>query len=510
LIADIGEPVDLAALIWPTCVLAGVYFLLNSWLIAIALSYEQQLSVRVLWQRHFLLFSLNYFVGASVAALLFAYKGDIEIEDVAFFLPVLAISYFTYKSLWGRVQDAEQHLQQVNELYMSTIEALAMAVDAKDQITHGHIRRVQVYAVELAKRLGVSDTQHLKAIETAALLHDMGKLAIPEHILNKPGSLTLAEFATMKTHANIGAELLSSIKFPYPVVPIVRHHHEHWNGHGYPSGIAQTDIPLGARILSVVDCYDALTSDRPYRPRLSDADAFELLRSKRGTMYDPLVVDTFCRVHPEISPLAIRAGQDARSVMTLDEGSTGATTPATAALLHIRSSAFQAALFSELQRDLSKLRSPNDVFQAIAISIRNVIPARIYALYSYRAATDTLVCAHVFGDPELLLLDLSIRVGDRVTGWAAATRRTSVNSDACLDLGPVAAMLQPAVRSVISTPIVRNGALLGVLSAYSGRTSAFTEANQHTFEYAAALLAKHLQSTDTVQSSVVPFISARL
>jgi putative nucleotidyltransferase with HDIG domain len=162
-----------------------------------------------------------------------------------------------------------------------------MAVDAKDQITHGHIRRVQVYAVELAKRLGVDNDRQLKAIEAAALLHDMGKLAIPEHILNKPGKLTPAEFETMKRHAAIGADLLSSIRFPYPVVPIVRHHHENWNGKGYPTGISGTDIPLGARILAVVDCFDALNSDRPYRPRLDADEAFAILKDRRGTMYDP-------------------------------------------------------------------------------------------------------------------------------------------------------------------------------------------------------------------------------
>jgi putative nucleotidyltransferase with HDIG domain len=180
----------------------------------------------------------------------------------------------THRTSLGRIEDSKRHVEQLSDLYLSTIETLAMAVDAKDQITHGHIRRVQVYAIELAKLLGVKDERHLKAIEAAALLHDMGKLAIPEHILNKPGKLTAAEFDKMKLHADIGADLLSAVKFPYPVVPIVRHHHEHWNGNGYPAGISGTDIPLGARILSVVDCFDALTSDRPYRPRLSTEDAF--------------------------------------------------------------------------------------------------------------------------------------------------------------------------------------------------------------------------------------------
>ena len=155
------------------------------------------------------------------------------------------------------------------------------------------------------------------------LLHDMGKLAIPEHILNKPGKLTPAEFDKMKRHADIGADLLTSVRFPYPVVPIVRHHHENWDGTGYPTGISGTDIPLGARILSVVDCFDALTSDRPYRPRLSAEDAFAIVRERRSNMYDPLVVDTFIRTYAEIAPLAMSAGQEARSLVET------ATTPVT-------------------------------------------------------------------------------------------------------------------------------------------------------------------------------------
>jgi putative nucleotidyltransferase with HDIG domain len=173
---------------------------------------------------------------------------------------------------------------------------------------------VQVYAVELARRLGVEDDQQLRGLQAAALLHDMGKLAIPDHILNKPGKLTPTEFEEMKRHADIGADLLSSITFPYPVVPIVRHHHEQWDGNGYPAGIAGSEIPLGARILAVVDCFDALTSDRPYRRSMSTQHAFGILRERRGTMYDPLVVDRFIEAYPAIAPLAIAAGQEHRSL----------------------------------------------------------------------------------------------------------------------------------------------------------------------------------------------------
>ena len=126
---------------------------------------------------------------------------------------------------------------------------------------------------------------------------------MPEHILNKPGKLTPAEFEKMKRHAPIGADILSSIEFPYPVVPIVRHHHENWDGSGYPDGLKGAEIPLGARILSVVDCFDALTSDRPYRRAMTEQAALKIIVDRRGQMYDPVVVDAFLVCHHRIMPL---------------------------------------------------------------------------------------------------------------------------------------------------------------------------------------------------------------
>jgi putative nucleotidyltransferase with HDIG domain len=183
-------------------------------------------------------------------------------------------------------------------------------IDAKDRVTHSHIRRVQGYAVELAKALGVREEMHLKAIQAAAVLHDTGKIAVPEAILNKPGPLTPDEYAVMKRHATVGADIISSINFPYPVEPIVRHHHENWDGTGYPAGLVGTEIPIGARILAVVDCFDALTSDRPYRARMNDADALEIIAERRSNMYDPLVVDTFFKIYGVLRANEAKALQD--------------------------------------------------------------------------------------------------------------------------------------------------------------------------------------------------------
>ena len=367
----------LEEIIFPVIVLSATYFAVNSFFIAIAISYEKSSSPIEIWKENFAWVGLNYVGGASVAMLLVTYRQSIDLTAVSVILPILAVTYLTFRTSFGRLGDANRHVAQVNDLYLSTIETLAMAVDAKDQITHGHIRRVQVYAVELAKRLGVTEFSQLKAIEAAALLHDMGKLAIPEHILNKPGKLTPAEFETMKRHADIGADLLSSIRFPYPVVPIVRHHHEQWNGQGYPSGISGTDIPLGARILSVVDCFDALNSDRPYRPRLSVSEAFAILQERRGTMYDPLVVDQFLSAYHEMVEVANEAGEQARTLLvshaTVDSGSS--------ALEEIRAAAADGAVLAATRQNLLEARNLTEAMNGLGQAVRQLTPSSACAFF---------------------------------------------------------------------------------------------------------------------------------
>jgi putative nucleotidyltransferase with HDIG domain len=285
--------VSINSIVLPLILFAVVYFLCSSGFVAGAVAIAKGASPIRIWREHFLWVSLNYFGGASVAALLVAYTRRFDWTALGVTIPLLLILYLTFRSSMARVADATSHLEELNALYLATVHTLAAAIDAKDQVTHGHIRRVQVYSEALARAVGIRDSKQLRAIRTAAILHDTGKIAIPEAILNKPGPLDAAEFEVMKRHAAMGADIISSIRFPYPVEPIVRHHHENWDGTGYPDGLVGTEIPVGARILSVVDCFDALTSDRPYRGKLSNEEAFVIIGNRRGTMYDPLIVDTF-------------------------------------------------------------------------------------------------------------------------------------------------------------------------------------------------------------------------
>ena len=495
---------DVGHLIVPVFSFALLYFLINTALVTGALAVESGGNLLRIWTRHFPGVSINYFVGSSIAMLIVAYTNRLDATVLGIILPLLVISYLTFRTSMGRLNDANRHLAQIRELYLSTIETLAMAVDAKDQITHGHIRRVQVYAVELARRLGIRDPDHLMAVETAALLHDMGKLAIPEHILNKPGKLTPAEFAKMKRHADIGADLLSSIRFPYPVVPVVRHHHEHWDGRGYPAGVSGTDIPLGARILAVVDCFDALTSDRPYRPRLTTDDAFSILRERRGTMYDPLIVDTFISSYPEIAPAASFAGDSAKSIVD----GMGLPTDDDRSLQQIRANAAESAALTECARLLGGVQDESLLLQYASRCLRQLIPATAFCLYFYDPISDVLECRYSVGDPLRLLLGLTIGLGEKVSGWTGANKRTSLNSDASLELGQLAASFAPPLQSCISTPITKGDRLIGVLTAYSTRRDAFAEAHRYSVECVANLIAASVGTkTELKPSGLVSFPS---
>ena len=476
-----GTP--LQHLFLPLLVFTTLYFLLNSSLVAIALGLETRRSPFQIWWKNFTWLSVNYFSGASVAAFIVTYTRELDISTLAIIVPLLLVSYLTFRTAMGRVEDSNEHLIELNRLYLSTIETLAMAIDAKDQITHGHIRRVQTYAVGLAKRVGVIDEKLIKAIEAAALLHDMGKLAVPEYILNKPGRLSPAEFEKMKLHASVGADILSAIDFPYPVVPMVRHHHENWDGTGYPAGLKGTDIPIGARILSVVDCFDALTSDRPYRPRLPIDESLRILIQRRGSMYDPLVVDTFVRVHAEIAPEILLTQLPRQALAEITSSTqTSAPTAGLPRLEEIAASADEMLTLYELARALAGQASVSDTGDVIVKHLRRLIPFAQSVLFLYDPASDELEAKHAIGDVSSVIKGLRIPLGQRLSGWVAANRQTISNSDPTLDLGDVVRTHTPRLRSSLSTPLTCNDQLIGVLTLYSDGADAFNDDHRRVIE----------------------------
>lgn len=449
------EPTRVPELLWPLILLTAVHFALNSGLVAAALATERNESAFGIWRRIFPWLSINYFGGASVAALLVSYTRTVDFLALSIIVPLLVISYLTYKMALGRVEDAVQHVEQVNKLYLSTIETLATAIDAKDQVTHGHIRRVQRFALGLATRIGVKDRLQMQALEAAALLHDMGKIAVPEHILNKPSKLTSGEFEKMKLHASVGAEILSSINFPYPVVPIVRHHHENWDGTGYPDGLRGTEIPLGARILAVVDCFDALTSDRPYRPRLADDDAIAILMERRGRMYDPLVVDVFVASKDELAA-AIGSGLETPEELTelikqpLQPAPIATSTPPPVAANQL-----------ELQH----------AARTVLNTVRDGLSATLVSFQITDRSRDELITIDAVGVGAEQIVGSTTNLGSRVSGWSAANGRSIVNTDARLEF----AVSFPSDADLVcaAIPIRLSGEVAGVLMVVKAATQPF-------------------------------------
>src|SRR5207244_8320679 len=275
----------------------------NTGSIATVISLTERKALNKIWVDCYFWSFPYYLVGAAFAGMLGWFNRAFGWETSLLIVPVIYLIYRSYRLYLGKLEDEKRHVEEMANLHLRTIEALALAIEAKDHTTHEHLQRVRVYAIEVAKELKISPPE-MEALHAAALLHDIGKLAIPEHIINKPGRLTPEEFEKLKIHPVVGAEILERVAFPYPVAPIVRAHHEKWDGSGYPEGLSGEEIPVGARILAAVDCLDALATDRQYRKALPLDEAMTRVVQMSGSSFDPKVVDVLKRRYIELEQIA--------------------------------------------------------------------------------------------------------------------------------------------------------------------------------------------------------------
>ena len=496
----------LEVLVGPVLLLAITYLLMNTWLTAAAMALESGSSAMTIWRSHIGWLSVNFLGGASIALLLAVNMREVSVAGLVLVLPLVFILYLVFRNWTDRIRDAETHVTAVNRLYLSTVEAFAIAIESKDQVTHGHVRRVQTLSLAIADYLGVTDTLQRRAIEAGALLHDIGKVAIPDHILNKPGKLTSAEYDLMKLHAPIGSEILVAVDFPYPVVPIVRHHHENWDGTGYPDRIVGDAIPLGARILSVVDCLDALMSDRPYRLALSDEAALDIVRSRSGSMYDPAVVDALLATYrtarsnlqpsavPAVSVMIKRANQRPVEPPALVFGASAnpheGTTAAGVALDRLWLLLRTAPPASGDNADVA--------FSLTATWLRAMTPATTVCVGIIDSTNQVAEIVHASGHGEHLLRHRSVPLGEGITGWVAANRSTIINSDPALDFGASFSGLSPRFTATLAVPIGSHG----VLTLYTDRASGFSAADRAAAEEAVKRLNNWLTGPGQEPSSL--------
>jgi len=481
---------------------ATVYFLLNTGLIAIAIALASRQPIFNIWQTNFLWSAPSYFVGAG-AAWLAAWS----INRAGFWVAPLTfapiyLTYRTYRVYLSRLE-TQQHLQETSDLHLATIEALAAAIDAKDQMTRVHVRRVQAYAAGLAEAIGLSPTE-IQAVRTAALLHDIGKLAIPAHILSKPGPLSPEEFAKVRIHPQIGAEIISTIPFPYPVAPIVLSHHERWDGTGYPQALKGEAIPIGARIISLVDYFDVVTSHRPYHAALSTDSALALMRHEAGRALDPALVEIFIEKLPEFA---------SRFEVQNPAQSTGAPAVASApagaepnAFENIALAHQEIYALYEIAQSMGTTLTLSDTMALVADKLSALVPWSGCALFLLDAETGELRCRCAMGDEAAALLDARMQTGEGLSGWVAQHRRPLVNANPRVEFEAAGVPPSHALASAIVAPLQLGERVIGSLALFDTAADRYTDDHRRLLgriaEQAAAVISNALVFEQTQEDSL--------
>jgi diguanylate cyclase (GGDEF)-like protein/putative nucleotidyltransferase with HDIG domain len=348
-------------------------------------------------------------------------------------------------------------------LHLRTIRALALAIEAKEQSTQGHLERLSAYSMELGRVLSLSD-EEMEALGAAVLLHDIGKLAVPEQIINKPGRLTPEEFEKMKIHPLIGAEILSHVNFPYPVVPIVEAHHERWDGAGYPFGKKGEEIPMGARILAVLDCLDALSSERPYRRALPLTEALEQVATLAGTQYDPKVVAALKENWPRLRELTA-VSTHRRGAAAGDDRYENAMQADGSFLTSIAAARQEAQMLFEISHDLGNSLSLDETLSLLSARLRRLVPYN--SIVVYVKSDNQLLPQHIAGDHFRVLSTLTPHVGEGLSGWVAEKGTPILNGNPALEFGSIADRSRvPDLTSAVSVPLNSPSATIGVLTLY--------------------------------------------
>jgi diguanylate cyclase (GGDEF)-like protein/putative nucleotidyltransferase with HDIG domain len=400
------------------------------------------------------------------------------------------ITYLIFRSAVARLQTKTNEIEKMSQLHLATAEALATAIDAKDQTTHCHVRRIQVYAAGLGEAFGLLPTE-IAALKAGALLHDVGKLAVPSHILNKPGRLTPAEFERMKIHTVVGAQILSRVNFPYPVIPIVRHHHEQWDGRGYPDQLKGDQIPLTARILSVVDCFDSIREDRPFRRGMTVEEATALLRRGSGNHFDPQVVEQFLKNLPRFEAEIQAKGlqhQPARdkAIETIKlndvDFSQARELGSTVAYDVIKQANREVYALYEIARTFGTSLKVEQTLEILVDKVGHVVPFDTCAVYFYDEARGHATVRHVVGKNAELINSRCIAPGEGVTGFALANRTPVKQLHPSLDFTHLHPDVELNYTAMASLPLFKDDVLIGAISVYSTELPEYTDDHMRLLE----------------------------
>ena len=458
------------------------YFLTNTLTVAGVVSLTEGKNLRKIWQECYFWSFPYYLVGGAIAAITYACNRTAGWQMVFLGLPVVYVIFRSYRLYLERLESEKLHAEEIAALHLRTIEALALAIEAKDETTHEHLQRVQVYAVELGKKAGL-DAGGLQALHAASILHDIGKLAVPEHIISKPGKLTPEEFEKMKIHPMVGAEILARVQFPYPVVPIVRAHHERWDGTGYPDGLEGERIPIGARVLALVDCFDALASDRQYRRALPLEEALKAVEAEAGVSFDPALVRLLvenCREWEKLAWATDSAANRLSKYVRVTNGRApaaglqqGTDQQQPEFLSSIAAARQEAQTLYELTQDLGNSLNLHETLSVLDCRLQRLIPYDAITVYVQREGK--LFPEYVKGENFRLFSSLEIPVGQGLSGWVAETGKPILNGNPSVEPGY---LNDPAkfsnLRSALAVPLENAVGVIGVLALYRLGKDAFT------------------------------------
>lgn len=474
-------------------VAAGIaYFIANTFPVAVIISLTEHKNLTKIWRECYFWSFPYYLLGAGISGFVGFMNSKVGWQMSLLVLPAVYVIYRSYQLYLAKLEDEKRHVEEMASLHLRTIESLALAIEAKDHTTHDHLQRVRVYALEVAKALNISG-EELEALRAAALLHDIGKLAVPEHIINKPGRLTPEEFEKMKIHPIVGAEILEQVQFPYPVVPIVRSHHEKWDGSGYPYGLKGEQIPIGARILAAVDCLDALASDRQYRRALPLDQAMESVIEQSGKSFDPKVVEVLKVRYVELEAMAReRASRMSRAKLSTELGVENAAAPAAGFeagteevrralpihkpdfLTSIASARQEAQMLFELSHDLGNSLSLNETLSLLSARLQRLVPFDAIAIYLKR--DQELVPEFVTGDNFRLFSSLRIPIGQGLSGWVAQNAKPMINGNPSVEPGYLNDPSKfSTLRSALAVPLIGIGGVAGVMALYRAEKDAFSQ-----------------------------------
>jgi diguanylate cyclase (GGDEF)-like protein/putative nucleotidyltransferase with HDIG domain len=477
------------------------YFVFNTLVMSVIIWLTEARPILKVWSECYFWSFPYYLVGAAIVGLVSFLNRHVGWQSSLLVLPPVYLIYRSYRLYLGKLEDEKRHAEKVSSLHLKTIEALALAIEAKDHTTHDHLQRVRVYAMELARDLKLSEDE-TEALEAASVLHDIGKLAVPEHIISKPGKLTPDEFEKMKVHPIVGAEILEQVEFPYPVVPIVRAHHEKWDGSGYPAGLKGEEIPIGARILAAVDCLDALATDRQYRRGLPLHEAMAKVAAEAGKSFDPRVVAILQERYVELERMAhekpvttpVKLSTDVKVERGLAPAAGFAESPvgsvkATESRIDNTNTFAKAREESQSLFDLVVSRdsavSLNDMFSLLATRLRALMPYEAMAVYLKQG--DVLVAGHVNGDNYRLFSSLKIPVGEGLSGWVAQNSKPILNGNPSVEPGYLNDPTKySTLCSALAVPVQGVSGIVGVVAVYRAQADGFSREDLRTLQAVAS------------------------